>query len=129
MGVIDLNSEELITGMTSGIKSHKTDKENKTVTINFNNGTSVTIQVNTSKVKIERVLTRFMEKDTTLVKVNEFKSKVESFLKEDILSEKGFIASREYVENYDITPKISSYLGEEKETLDTKIDELIAERE
>ena len=112
MGVIDLNSQELIAGMASGIKSHKIDEENKMVTFNFNNGTSVAMQVNTSKAKIERVLAAFMENDTTLVKAIEFNSKAESYLKDDIASEKGIVASREYVKNYDISDKLNAYLGE-----------------
>lgn len=125
MGVIDLNSEELITGMTSGIKSHKIDEENRTVTINFNNGTSVTLQVNTSKAKIERVLTAFIKKDSTLVKDAEFNSKVASFLKNDIAAENGTVASRKYVENYDISDKVNAYLDEELE----KEESVIASKE
>lgn len=57
------NAERLVAGLASGVKSHKVDNENGTITFQFNDGSSTTLQIQTPQAKVEKAVITYLTKN------------------------------------------------------------------
>ncbi len=83
-------ADKITAGMASGIKSHTVDEENNSITFHFNNGDSVAMKINTPMKDVEKAVNVYLAENNTIVRTDEFNSKVDTYLSEKYVTPEMF---------------------------------------